>query len=1372
MYKNLINTILASLLALNVFATDQTIINKLYFRPIAVSGNLPSAEVQQVYRDREGLMWLSTRSGLCSYDGYQVKTYRSTVNYPNLFQSNNIWSVSEDKNFNLWIGTNSGLYTYNKRSGIMRRMNRSLSDPISKVYVDKNNDVWIGTNSGLIKYISQTNTFLRFTDHNHRALPSSYSVTSIIQTSDGSIIMGTWANGLFHISSQNNTVQAYPKFDEENSAHTLFQDRKGRLWVGTWNCGLYRIDNPQDVLHPSIHAYRNSSNPFSLSDNIVYSINEDPVTNTLWVGTRSGLSIMDINDEMGHFTNYTTTSISHPLPCNEINSIVTDGYGGFWIGTIGDGVLQTSTRPSFFTTYDFNAINQYVPAKAIRCIHPINSHLMWIGIGSYGMALYDRSTRKAVFCRQLTEFSGITELQSITAMQTLKNGETWFATHGEGIITYKKGQLAQSHKSINCKFLFENNVLSLYHSQNGAIWIGQFSGLSVALRDMSKGYIVNFMREGGKNLSHCSIVNISEDKVGNIWLATEDEGIIRVTGDPWNPRSLKFHHYSPDNGKLKVIDVVSVVQDTHRPIIWAISKSGGLLRLDTANDRFVAMNDIYHIPDDNVRSIIEDNYGNLWLGTNYGIVKVSFGKDIEHPAVQILTVLDGLQDNYCLTNSVAKFGNEIFFGSYKGMCSFVPNSSRIIKTMKPSIVITDLKIFDRSYSELDSTLRHRISAETPSFTRRIVIPAAYNNFTLEFSALVYAHSEQCKYAYQLEGYDKQWRYVDASHRYAYYNNLPSGKYKFHLKATNPSGIWFDMPYEVTVIVKPPFYATWWAYLFYCIVIASIAYMAHRISQNRLKLKNSLKMEEMKKEQIEKLNQAKLQFFTNITHELLTPLAIISASMEHLKMSIKQDSEDFGVMKSNISRLIRLIQQILEFRKAQTGNLKLKVSEGNVAEFVQHEIDSFAPLMKKKGVNMSFNCKEKEIRGYFDRDKLDKVIYNLLSNAAKYNKKDGNVWVELQSTDNNGSIILTVKDTGIGLSDEAKTHLFERFYDGEYRKSNTVGTGIGLSLTKDLITLHHGTISVDSTLGEGTTFIVTLPIGKSSFGADQFDSNHEENEFISINKEEEIDDEEESDNVTTDDSKPNILIVEDNAELLSLMSKMLRADYNISTATNGKEGLEQVEAESIDLIVTDVMMPVMDGMELTHRIKEDADYCHIPVILLTAKTKDEDREEGYNVGADGFITKPFQLSVLHARIKNLLEARNRVQTRFKDKAYFELKELEYTNLDQDFLQRAIDCVNQHLDDTEFDQQAFVEEMGTSKSTLYNKLKSLTGLNTSAFITNIRLKAACKVIQENPNIRISDLAYMVGFNNPKYFSTCFKKEFGMLVKEYAAEIISKE
>jgi len=940
-----------------------------------------------------------------------------------------------------------------------------------------------------------------------------------------------------------------------------------------------------------------------------------------------------------------------------------------------------------------------------------------------------------------------------------------------GIYVYRKGEKVKHLTTKNSAFLTSDCVSALYEDYEGNCWVGTRGGIGVRLSDGTDYRFETMNFNDSLSAGWIYVRDIVQDMDNSVWLATSNFGVIHITGDVRQPSTLKYENYSFHNRKL-ITNTVLCMHIDRFGRLWAGTEGGGLYLYNRSTGQFEEKTRTYSIPGDVIVSIEEDKSGNLWLGTVSGLVKLyvaAVGNDF---STRIYTSADGLQDNFIVNSSCSRDG-ELFFGGHKGYNSFFPDKMEI-PSQETNFLITDIKIFNHSFKNLPVELQQKISPVMPTYTSKIELPYKYNNFSIEFAALTYKNPELNRYAYRLQNFDRDWQYTDADRRFAYYNNLPSGTYTFQLKATNENGEWSGYVREFTVVVLPPFWATWWAYLLYMVLVLVIGVLIYRTIKKRILLQNALRLREMEKAKAEELNHAKLQFFTNITHELLTPLTIISATVDELKTQAPSHNDLYTVMNSNIQRLIRLLQQILEFRKAETGNLKLRVSPGDLAAFVRTGTESFKPLVKKRKIHFSLLCDPESIVGYFDIDKLDKIMYNLLSNAAKYNKEDGFIQVTLSYDEEDREfVLLRVKDNGKGISREKQATLFKRFYEGDYRKFNTIGTGIGLSLTKDLVTLHGGTISVESEVDHGTEFIVRIPIERSYYDEEQIDD-----EVISL-RQTAIDYEDTPEDVIAEvqelATKANsILLVEDNEELLNLMTKLLGREYNVFTAENGKEGIIVLENEDVDLIVSDIMMPEMDGIEFCKYVKGHLEISHIPVILLTAKNKEEDRAEAYEIGADAFISKPFNLTVLHARIRNLLKYKARMAHDFKNQIVFEVKDLNYTSLDEDFIQRAINCVNNHLEDPNFDQAQFADEMLTSKSTLYKKLKSLAGLNTSSFIRNVRLKAACRIMEEKGiNIRVSELAYAVGFNDPKYFSSCFKKEFGMLPSEYIERfIIEKE
>lgn len=521
-------------------------------------------------------------------------------------------------------------------------------------------------------------------------------------------------------------------------------------------------------------------------------------------------------------------------------------------------------------------------------------------------------------------------------------------------------------------------------------------------------------------------------------------------------------------------------------------------------------------------------------------------------------------------------------------------------------------------------------------------------------------------------------------------------------------------------------------------------------------------------------------FTNISHELLTPLTVLSASVERLRQQEPRFATDYALMELNIERMVRLLQQILETSKSQAGELKLLVSRGDVMQYISQTALCLQPLMAQRGLDFTIQCMPKSMMGWIDTDKLDKIIYNLLSNAAKYTSQPGKVCLQVQTNKNYDHVIIRVQDTGIGIPPERMKRLFQRFYDGDYRQMKTTGTGLGLALTRDLVYLHGGQISCDSKEGEGTTFTVTLPINKEAFSASQVDENHQIDldtphaailDMVQQLPTGEAVPATPAPIDQADDDSYRILLVEDNIELLMLMQTLLMGKYKVLTAQNGRQALKVIEANELDLVISDVMMPEMDGNELTRQLKTDPNMSHLPVILLTARTQEEDRRQSMLIGADDYITKPFKMGDLELRINNIIENRKRIRREYKAQTVEESRlkaSAASPSPDDEFLHRAIDCARAHLSDSDFDRDAFASEMGASASTLYNKLRSLTGLNVSAFIRDIRMKEAKRLAQTQPDLRVSDLAYKVGFKDPKYFSTCFKKEFGLQPSEFIEQM----
>ncbi|MDR2085945.1 MAG: response regulator [Dysgonamonadaceae bacterium] len=1339
------------------------------FRQLTTLNGLPSNDIQKVYQDKSGYIWLASKNGLYQYDGYAFKVFKSNLHHPELLSNNNIFCLEEDYKHRLWIGTSNGLNVMDKRTGKVTQINRKefVNNPVSTLLAAKNGRLLIGADQGLYEYQYETDSCILYGRHNTGDVFPETAVKFLMEDSYGHIWIGTWNSGLFRYDPEKNRYYSYPKMNPGNSAHYLFEDSRKRIWIGTWGGGLQLLKNAYDMDNVSWTTWQNQpDNPNSLLSNIIYGITEDLNSQKIWVGTNAGLSVLT-DEKNGVFENYLPGNSEYTLSNNEVNSLLRDAQGVIWLGLLNGGVNTVSPRKPYFSSWTFDTIKYKMNLRSASSLYIDNDGIIWLGIGGNGFLQFNRTTHTFKHISEIKDFSSLSWFPAILCItKLLSNGQLWMGTYNDGLYAYDKngkdGQKITIYTPSSVPWLPGGRVYAIYEDHNANRWLGTNAGIT---RITPRFEYLRFdsLECEGKKLHSAVIVDIKAGEKDEIWAASSNNGIYRIYGKGENLAGYTVSNYSLSNAKLNSVIASCIYQD-RKGRIWAGTDGGGLNLYDRKTDAFIPVHLHWNLQGDAIFSILEDNAGNLWMGTNAGLMKLDVRDDLRTISYRLYTTFDGLLDNSFVRNVVFKAPDgEMFFGGHQGINSFYPEQLNEDLSFQPPVVITDIKIHNRSWSELDAQMRENISSGiTPEYTRKIRLNYKNNNFNIEFASLGYETPGQYTYAYQLEGFDTQWKHTNAFARFAYYNNLKSGNYLFKLKSTNANGVWNDKVLTLEVVILPPPWKTWWAYSLYLLFILTIAVLVYRILNNRIKLKNTLQLREIEKNKAEEVNHAKLQFFTNITHELLTPLTIISAAVDDLKMQMPQYTKQYRIIANNINRLIRLLQQILEFRKAETGNLKLKVSQSDLATFISNSVESFQPLIKKKQMNFAVICNPNPFPAYFDPDKLDKILYNLLSNASKYSKQGGNITVELSEDKTANCATITIADDGMGISKDAQKDLFKRFYEGDYRKYKTIGTGIGLSLTKDLVTLHGGKIHLDSEEGKGTLCKITLPVNRSAYKEDEIDDTLIETEEIKI----ENNDGSEDEGIEEYESrhKNNLLLVEDNEDLMQLMVKLLAVDYIIYTAANGQEGLDVVKKEEIDLIISDVMMPVMDGIEFCKKIKSEFETSHIPVLLLTAKTGETDRIDAYEAGADSYLHKPFNLRVLHARINNLLKTRERLNKDFKKQLVFEAKELNYSTIDEDFIQKAIDCVYNNLNNPQYDQAQFAKDMGTSRSALFRKMKSLTGLSYVSFIRNVRLKAACRIMEEKKNIRISELAYAVGFSDPRYFSSCFKKEFGMQPREY--------
>lgn len=1306
------------------------------------SGNnkIPFNSVRIIHQDPLGFLWIGSDNGLYRYDGIHVKRFASSLLRPNFFTSNDITALCSDGEDNLWIGTRKGINCLSLSQGTCKHYlltDYNNSNIVSRLYLGKKGELWVGTEGGLYHYDRRADTFTLLCNQRGNAKIPHCSVTSIYEDERGFLWFGTWDKGLYRYYPRTGKWYEMPKFNDLNSAQAVYMHRNGQLFVGTWGKGLFVISNPYDTGKPlRISHYDQKNTAGRMPSDIVWSIAGACSPSLVWIGTNTGLATFE--------NNHVYAQPGEPqLPTDFFGRGATlqfvDKKGALWLNARDRGfVIAAPTRKRFGREFLPAPYNSYDYVNSLS-FDPNGT--LWISLHNNGVIYRDDTGRWRNIPTGCYTYS--------TAFSD--DGCTLIGTERKGIVVAKKGQVVCEYNTSNAPWLKDNCVYSFLYTPEGHLLVGTWRGVSVMY---DKGQCRYLSTAKLKALESMKVYSMTRDLSGNYWLATTGNGIVKLSGNLSRPETLTMKCYNKVKGtSFRFSNVTSIMAD-RRGNIWACSTEAGLLRYDNAANIFEHMNQRLGIPDEEVHGMVESLDGNLWLSSRNSLLLFTANEKGKVGNIKMFSRSEVLGDDV--------FGNGLAAVSPQGLLCFGGTGSFSTfdeknlksKAGQPLAHISDIRIFNKPLADMDSTARASVAPLLPPYTDSLTLNYNQRDLTIELSSMNYNSTTDVRFAYQLKGYDKEWHYADVDLHQVSYNNLPPGRYTFLLRSTDENGNWSGVVQQLGIRILAPWYLRWYAFVLYLLVAVGGTAMAVRYQRNREESKREIQMAHLENKNIEELNHKKLQFFTNITHDLMTPLTVVLATVSNLKKEHPEDTASFKIIDNNTNRLIRLLQQILEFRKSETGNLHLRVAQGSINTFMHKEIESIMPLANSKNIELSLSLPETDVNGFFDSDALDKIVYNLISNAVKYNHDSGWIRVSMKSEDQ--LAVITVSDGGEGIAKEKLASLFTRFYEGEHRKFDTYGTGIGLSLVKDLVTLHHGSITVESEKGNGSSFTVTLPLNREAYDESEIDDTS-----CLMNNPQESSTEE---NMTAHDKKATVLVVEDNDDLLRMLSKLLASDYHVLTAYNGKEALEIVDNEPVDIIVTDIMMPVMDGVEMTRRLREDKRYENCPILMLTAKRDDEDRAAAYRVGANAYITKPFNTSVLLARIQNLLQQRLKSSQEVSEILFGTIKDVKLSRSDQDFINQCIAAVQKHLDDTAFDLPAFAEEMGTSKSTLYKKLRTLTGKSTSGFIRSIRMHSACELLKKNPQAHISEIAYAVGYNDPKYFSSCFKKDFGCLPSEY--------
>ncbi|NDW19149.1 hybrid sensor histidine kinase/response regulator [Dysgonomonas sp. 216] len=1351
-------------LLLFIVNCNNTYSSRISVTPITLTEQLPSNSVQRLYQDKEGFMWLATLDGLCRYDGYQTLVFRSNLNSPQLLTNNEITCLSEDTSNRLWIGTKKGMNILDKSTYQISHFDGQelANQEIRCITTTSDSSIWVGTNRQMFRF----NPDMTLRKKYDSSLPIG-SINSVYEDLDGNIWVTTWRNGLHKYDKEKDTFKNFPGIGNSNNPFKVFQDSRKQLWICTWGDGIF-LFNPNEsengqAMYKPIEVYSLGRNTPEL---YAFSIEQDDIQEYIWIISTAGMHAMKYTDN-GDIEQDVEASSLFNVSNNIFSEVIKDHNGNLWIGTFSEGVLTVSFNKPVIENYSLQAIKDMTGITPnITSIYQDKDNDLWIAQNRWGLGLFDPQKNKVSFFRDNPELRSLPGLNLVNCISSFRSRpeEVWVGTQYDGLIYRMK------KKNGNISLLSQTNLYNIVDDPGQPLSFFEDRKNNIWIVTSTKLIVLPYNKDNAITLPLNSITGITEDTKGSVWVSSRNSGIyhIPIQGSI-NIDGSKIINYSETNGNLISNNITSICGDINGKV-WIGTKEGNIITYDILEQRFTDNSDLFKILNEGILNIISDDFGHIWISTNKRIIEYN----PVNKALRSYSSTDGVLVNSFLENSYLKTASgKILFGGNKGISVFTASEklSEHPKDAKPLVI--DVKINNKSVFRNNDNHRFDVISQT------LVLEPGDKNIEINFSSLDYIYPTKIQYAYKMDGIDDGWVYNESDRQFAIYNQLEKGNHKFYIRSTDENGLWSDNITLLKIYKRPAFYETWWAYMIYTLIIIILIYITYRTAINRIKLRNELKIAQIEKDKSEELTQSKLRYFTNISHDFLTPLTIISCLIDDIEMTYKGKIGQFEIMRSNVNRLKRLLQQVLDFRKVESGRMKLQISYGNIVTFIKDVCDThFMPLVKKKNINFSFVSENNQIQAYFDADKVDKVIFNLLSNAFKYTPNDGEIKVELKQEtkkDNQAYIVIKISDTGVGISQSELDKIFVRFYSNSSDRQFNDSNGIGLSLTKDLIDLHNGTINVESEVNVGTTFTVELPIDEKAYNVtevvkgdnitildkEELPAIEEEGKTNKLDEIEAITENTEAEN--TEKEQTTVLLVEDNEELLTLMKNILIKSYNIFTATNGIEALSSIKENSIDIVISDVMMPEMDGLELCRTLKSNLETSHIPIILLTAKNSADDRIACYNAGADAYISKPFELKVLAARIHNFIVNKKDKQKEFKSNVEINISTLDYQSSDEQFLNNAISIIERKLSDTDLDVNLFAQELNMSKSSLYRKIKTMTGLSPNEFIRNIRLKHACQMLR-NPSVSISEVAYSVGFSDPKYFTLCFKNEFDVTPREY--------
>lgn len=1374
--KNAIK-ILFILLLVNIQILAQ---NKL-FKSLTVQEGLSDEDINCIIQDKKGFLWIGTESGLNRYDGYEFKIFKYNQNDKNSLPNNSIWSLYEDKKSNIWIGTKSGdlvrFSPFDEKFYTIEFANSKITDnSITSIIEDTKGDIWFGTYSnGLYRYKISDGQIKNW--NYERDLPNTLSnnyVTSLLVDKYGGIWATTY-NGLNYINPNEDENKIVVYRNKPGNNNSINNDL-------IWNISESKYDD--DLLFicnaGGLNTYNQKSKKFGqinfvieypsqFSSGVASVVeNKSENENILWIATYGGLFKLDLNSgKSKQFIADKENSLG--LITNQIDRIMMDKSGVLWLITDkGLNYLPSSIKKINYRFLDYlsQPIVQELFKTDIKAILALDSRTIVLGSpdGAFSLTMSNGN----IILKKIEEISNL----NIWSLEKGSDNSIWIGTYGNGLFNYNlKTKKIKKYpiESPTFKTSAFEYIRTLKLGDNDTLWVGFWGGGLGALNTVTGKYKIWIPNHVNPNsISYNDISKIHLDKSGRVWIATNGGGLnLFIPKDGG-----KFLHWTYSaNSKNSILNnalqCITEQQTNNRDeTILYVGSDIGLNKMIIKNRgkdiydfevSFINLSEQLNIPDVSVRSIVLYS-DDIWITTNKGIYQYKSGsKKLFNYGIS-----DGCGSLIFNSNAAVKLAdNSIVFGSAKGPALLNPNMINH-SYFEPNIVFTDFLIFNESVSLKDNTI---LDSSIP-YSKEIILANYENAITFKFSSLDFNSKENVKYAYKLEGFDKDWNYTNTSN-IAVYTNLDPGRYVFKVKGTNSDGRWGKNVTERKIIINNPWWRTGWAYSIFIVLIIGILYLIRKFEINRTRLRNELKNLEFEAKKQKEMETLKSRFFANISHEFRTPLMLIKGPLEQLLLKKGNIDEHTRLAYSNTEKLKSLIDQLLDLSKLESNLVPLETHLEDISILVKGLVNSFKSITDQKEISLTIDCPDEEFMALVDLDKFEKILNNLLSNAYKFTSPKGSITVSLKKRLLDEIIFydLIIKDNGIGIDKDKLHKIFDRFYQVDDSSSRSYGgSGIGLSLVKELVDLLQWEISVKSSIGVGTEFSISIPGNRTDISESMYTK--QKTQEISQDSVKSFSEIHSNELVTSEDNnrkKAIILLVEDSQEVRQFLKGLLIEDYTILEAENGKRGIEIASENSPELIISDVMMPVMDGFEFCKKIKTDIQTSHIPVILLTAKASGESKIEGLETGADDYLTKPFNSRELLVRVKNLLESRRILKEKFSKDINVKPANLVVNKLDEEFLDKAFKVAEKNIENPDFDSEQFANEMFLSRSQFHRKLQAITGQAPGEFVRIFRLKKAANLLLEK-NLSITQIAFEVGFNSPSHFTKAFKQMFNCLPSEY--------